>query len=447
MRLIDCFTEIFGYMLYFLDEVGRDEPGEVLTPGWGEGKLDIAFAREGKRDTSGLEKLLSGAGKKKPQKPPAPKSPPASAADAGKPVGLDQFLGGGSQTPLKTPKQPPKVSPPPNAAARKPDTPDAAKTPKPAPKAPPPPPPNAAAAKAAAKPAPKPPAPAEESAKSRTKGGGLTALISSSPASAKPPAPPPAKAPPKPRTEAPAPPPAPPPPAKVPPKPKTEAPAPPRPISPPPVSATPPKPPPAAGRDAFGFQSVRDNLHRLFEKSREAAARSAYAQEDYDLARFAVAAWVDEMISCSKWREKMRWPKEELQRVFFNTTNAGEEFFDYLRQLAAAQKDVLEVYATCLALGFQGRYFGKYGADELEALKLATVRRVFGSAPEAAALKTRRLFPAAYAEYAPAAARASSTGAIVLSVFMAVWPVLALIALYVIFQLDIADLMQTLYGF
>jgi type VI secretion system protein ImpK len=43
----------------------------------------------------------------------------------------------------------------------------------------------------------------------------------------------------------------------------------------------------------------------------------------------------------------------------FDTFNAGEEFFSHLnelRQRSSLNKDVLEIYYLCLALGFKGKY-------------------------------------------------------------------------------------------
>lgn len=201
-------------------------------------------------------------------------------------------------------------------------------------------------------------------------------------------------------------------------------------------SPTPAATPAASRRTSFSFEMVRDSYHRLFAQSQELCQRGHVPQADFDLAKFAVCAWVDEMISCSAWSERMRWPKEELQRVFFQTTNAGEEFYQYLSRITMTQKDVLEVYATCLSLGFQGRYFGKYGQDELEGIRLATVRRLLGQSPDAGVLgQTSPLFPAAYA-----AKDASTTGGAKRAVAALAWvgislmPLVLLLVLFVMYS-------------
>lgn len=191
-----------------------------------------------------------------------------------------------------------------------------------------------------------------------------------------------------------------------------------------------------AGAGTFSFEMVRDSYHRLFAQSQELCQRGHVPQADFDLAKFAVCAWVDERISCSAWPERMRWPKEELQRVFFQTTNAGEEFYQYLSQITMTQKDVLEVYATCLSLGFQGRYFGKYGQDELEGIRLSTVRRLLGQSPDARVLgQASPLFPAAYAaKDASASGGAKRALAALAWVGISLTPLVLLLVLFVAYS-------------
>lgn len=212
------------------------------------------------------------------------------------------------------------------------------------------------------------------------------------------------------------------------------APAAPRPVASPATASATSAPARSAG--GFSFEMVRDSYHRLFAQSQELCQRGHVPQADFDLAKFAVCAWVDEMISCSAWPERMRWPKEELQRVFFQTTNAGEEFYQYLSQITMTQKDVLEVYATCLSLGFQGRYFGKYGQDELEGIRLSTVRRLLGQSPDVRVLgQSSPLFPGAYAaKDASASGGAKRAVAALAWVGISLMPLVLLLVLFVLYS-------------
>lgn len=146
----------------------------------------------------------------------------------------------------------------------------------------------------------------------------------------------------------------------------------------------------------FTFEGVCDSYKRLLGFSRELCLRGNYAREDYELAKFAVCAWVDEKISSSSWPEKVKWPKAELQRQYFNTTNAGEEFYDKLCALCPAQVEVMEVFANCLALGFRGSYYQINTQEELAGIRLASCRAVLGYSPEQPAAGNRQIFTGAY---------------------------------------------------
>jgi len=146
--------------------------------------------------------------------------------------------------------------------------------------------------------------------------------------------------------------------------------------------------------DSINLEKVRDTYCRLFAASNELANRYNFSENDYRLAKFAVCAWVDEMISSSRWPQKVKWPKAELQRQHFNTTNAGEEFYQKLCGLRPAQVEVMEVFANCLALGFHGCYYQPNTQEELAGIRLAACRAVLGYSPEQE--ETRKLFASAY---------------------------------------------------
>lgn len=71
------------------------------------------------------------------------------------------------------------------------------------------------------------------------------------------------------------------------------------------------------------------------------------------------------MLLCSDWPEKGKWESRQLQRVYFQTMNGGEEFFVRLSALPAGKGEVREVYLYCLAMGFKGRFFSPDDEKEL----------------------------------------------------------------------------------
>jgi type VI secretion system protein ImpK len=57
-----------------------------------------------------------------------------------------------------------------------------------------------------------------------------------------------------------------------------------------------------------------------------------------------------------------------LQRKLFSTSLAGVQFFDRLEKLEKNDQELREIYVTCLALGFVGRYSINPNAPELAEL-------------------------------------------------------------------------------
>jgi len=106
-------------------------------------------------------------------------------------------------------------------------------------------------------------------------------------------------------------------------------------------------------------EEARDKLVELFSKAESLSREKEYSGSMFTDAMYPVVAFVDEVFLTSSWEFKKSWQQEPLQRVYFNTTNAGAGFYDRLNVLNkfGPDKDVREVYALCLGLGFKGKYF------------------------------------------------------------------------------------------
>ncbi len=148
-----------------------------------------------------------------------------------------------------------------------------------------------------------------------------------------------------------------------------------------------------AAKKQPGFDQVRSDIERLITQSRQTCT---VAEEDYDSARFALCAWVDEAIMNSPWNDNLRWQREPLQRLYYQTTNAGELFFDRLNAIGPHDNDVREVYYLCLAMGFKGRYGNADDAYLLEQLKTSNLKVLLASSAGIPALEKGELFPEAY---------------------------------------------------
>jgi type IV/VI secretion system ImpK/VasF family protein len=105
-------------------------------------------------------------------------------------------------------------------------------------------------------------------------------------------------------------------------------------------------------------EQVRQDIAALFQQEKATAKRQGMLDKDFQDAGFAVVAWADETIlKHTTWKYHHEWNTYPLQLEYYQTRNAGEEFFERLEQLGAAQQAVREVYYLCLALNFSGQYF------------------------------------------------------------------------------------------
>jgi type VI secretion system protein ImpK len=145
-----------------------------------------------------------------------------------------------------------------------------------------------------------------------------------------------------------------------------------------------------------GYEEVRGTLQRLIGQSESAAQADRVIQEDYHLARFAVFAWIDETISSSGWEGRHQWQREQLQRLYYQTADAGELFYERLNSIGPHQRDVREVYFMCLALGFTGQYCNAGDDFMLGQLRNANLKQLTGSTMAVPSVEEKVLFPEAY---------------------------------------------------
>ncbi|MCP4745889.1 MAG: DotU family type IV/VI secretion system protein [Desulfobacteraceae bacterium] len=144
------------------------------------------------------------------------------------------------------------------------------------------------------------------------------------------------------------------------------------------------------------YEQVRNNIQRLICQSDASREKGNFSQQDYDLARFAVFAWTDEAILASNWQGRQHWQREQLQRIYYQTAESGELFFERLNSIGPHQRDVREVYYICLCLGFTGQYCNAGDDFLLEQLRISNLKLLTGSSVGLPALKDQELFPEAY---------------------------------------------------
>jgi type VI secretion system protein ImpK len=189
------------------------------------------------------------------------------------------------------------------------------------------------------------------------------------------------------------------------------------------------------------YEDVKEEIWRLLSESEIHPARSAFPPEEFDQARFALCAWIDEAIVGSQWLHRNRWLNDQLQRFHYNTTDAGEEFFDRLDKVGLQQREVREVFYLCLAQGFTGRYCELGDQYHLEQIKSANLKLLLGSSNGLPSLEGLNLFPEAHpnAESRPAKPKTQTSPRIISTICLAAPPLLFCI-LYLIYHFTLSGI-------
>lgn len=128
----------------------------------------------------------------------------------------------------------------------------------------------------------------------------------------------------------------------------------------------------------------------LFFGNYEKQARNfGKGAEQINQAKYAFCALMDEIMLAPDFPLRDDWARMPLQLRLFGDDFAGEHFFDWLemaRNDPARNIEALEVFHTCLLLGFQGKYLLE-GTEKLDYLVHRVgqeIQRVRGEAAELA---------------------------------------------------------------
>jgi type IV/VI secretion system ImpK/VasF family protein len=108
-------------------------------------------------------------------------------------------------------------------------------------------------------------------------------------------------------------------------------------------------------------ETLRRKIYAIFDKQERELQENKIRKESYELAKFAMAALVDEIILNSDWEYRREWQADTLQAALFNTNIAGEQFFTKLESLGPDDTAILEIYYHCLCLGFLGAHKNQKG--------------------------------------------------------------------------------------
>lgn len=101
-------------------------------------------------------------------------------------------------------------------------------------------------------------------------------------------------------------------------------------------------------------------VRRFLDDTVSKAAAVGLSQEDQQDLRFALVAFADEMMQLTPGRFQEFWSSHLLQEVYFDSSLAGEVFYERIAPIRADRRrhNVLLVYYLCMLFGYRGKYRG-----------------------------------------------------------------------------------------
>lgn len=117
-------------------------------------------------------------------------------------------------------------------------------------------------------------------------------------------------------------------------------------------------------------ESIQQRLRTLIDTLGKRGAELGLPREDVLEITYAIVGLSDEIAIYAGGNLRQFWMSRPLQLQYFNTNQAGEDFFVRVNALRTDPRriDVVRVYYMCLVLGFQGRYRVRGGEAELAAI-------------------------------------------------------------------------------
>jgi type VI secretion system protein ImpK len=112
---------------------------------------------------------------------------------------------------------------------------------------------------------------------------------------------------------------------------------------------------------------LRPKIKSLLDDFEQRAERYRFNHKVVQVAKFALASFVDETVLTGDFHLKEEWEKYPLQLEYFGEQLAGNKFYDKLEAMIKQIEqtaDAVEIYYVCMLLGFKGRY-AVYEHDKL----------------------------------------------------------------------------------
>jgi type VI protein secretion system component VasF len=110
------------------------------------------------------------------------------------------------------------------------------------------------------------------------------------------------------------------------------------------------------------YETERNSIRKLIDEGDQTFGGNS---EVWQLSKYALVSFIDEQYTSLPWSGKDSWTNNSLEYLYFfagrgeawDTKGGYEQFFIEARKAATLpNKDALEVFVTCVLLGFRGMY-------------------------------------------------------------------------------------------
>jgi type VI secretion system protein ImpK len=102
--------------------------------------------------------------------------------------------------------------------------------------------------------------------------------------------------------------------------------------------------------------SAKEERQRIRDLITQAEGHLGQAP-DWQLAKYALVAWIDEVLIEAAWDGGSWWKENALEQEIFSGMKAYHQFYTRAKDATALpRRDALEVFYVCVVLGFRGLY-------------------------------------------------------------------------------------------
>lgn len=122
----------------------------------------------------------------------------------------------------------------------------------------------------------------------------------------------------------------------------------------------------------------RDLIKQQLAEAENRLDSGGAASRQWELCRYALAVWTDEVLINANWPGSQIWVTRPLEFELFGTNDGAEEYYLKARESRSSTSfDALEVFYLGVMLGFQGFYSSAEAAERARRLELPENRETW----------------------------------------------------------------------